>query len=1095
MRKIVSFVLFGFILLDIINAKPVNVETAQKVAVAFMKSKGYSQTDKLVDVTAQTSFREFYIFAAADSGFVLVSADDCVVPILGYSTSSHFETKEILDHVREWLDDYESGIRFCRENFGGNEESDWSYYLNGTIPSPLRESAVSPLLTTTWNQSPYYNNQCPYDNSYGRRAVCGCVATATAQIMKYWNHPASGYGSYSYTSNYGLLSADFNTTYAWSSMPNSLSASSSSAQVNAVAKLIYHVGVAVEMDYTANSSGAYTLNCCADLRPSTETALMQYFKYRPDMVYISKSNYTDAQWSTLLRTELDQSRPILYSGRDASSGHAFVCDGYNNNGMFHFNWGWGGYCDGYYTLGALNPSSGGTGGNATYTFNLYNQALLGIRPNTNWNTSGTTTVTTTTSGGTSGCTVSGAGSYSYGSTITLHATNAPGCTFTGWSDGCKCNPRQLYANGGSYSFTAQFSGNGGSSTNYTITTLANSSTKGTVAGGGSYASGTSVTLTALPKSGYRFDHWQDGNKTNPRTITVTNNSSYTAYFVSGSSDTLAYCEQFLNDYLSLGFQMQTQAIKFLPAQLSYRNYLKGISIYSSNSSRYTCAIKIYQGGENAPGTLIHTQYASYSQEGWNLILLDHIVPINTTQNLWITIEGIGGLLWGAFTPYSAFSGDDNSNWYSPDGEVWQHLDGNHQHSWMIKAVTTYSTPTPAPPTVIIDYDAFLALSVAMGTPVPFSARGTTGGIITWTFQHGTPSTATGASATSTWNDHFLLPHVIASISNQYGSSSDTIRLLIEDCGEPRNAETWISIFDKNHLLPCWTLLDNDGDGFGWTKGDDCISSYSRLNYYGALSPDNWLITPLLHIPSDTNYYLKWYEITGSTDSYGLYVSTTGNNPEDFVLLQNFTPNPSVNMEFRYWDLSAYRNQDVYIAFRHYNVTDGTCINLGTMNTIKGNLYMVSVTSNNGTMGTVTGGGYYPANKTAFISAKANEGYRFVRWSDGNTQADRLITVTGSTSYVAYFESTGSGVEDVDNDIYCQLNPNPANESATLVLDAVNGLVNISIVDVFGHVLTSESVSCSGGCIHQINVKGLAKGLYFVRINTSSRGIVRKLIVE
>lgn len=1097
MKKLVSYFIVGFLFVNFTTAKPVDVKTAMKVAVVFMQSKGYNQIDNLVDITAQTPFREFYIFAAENGGFVLVSADDCVVPILGYSTSSRFETKDIPAHVHEWLDDYEDGIKFCRENTDDNIEPAWGLYLDGVTPHLELETAVSPLLTTSWNQSPYYNNLCPYDNTYGRRAVTGCVATATAQIMKYWNHPVSGTGSHSYNSlNYGTLSANFNTTYSWSSMPNSLNSSSSSSQVEAVAKLMYHVGVAVEMDYSASSSAAFTFNGCANLRPSTETALMQYFKYRPDMAYIFKSDYTDAQWSSLLRAELDQSRPILYTGRDSESGHAFVCDGYNNNGMFHFNWGWGGYCDGYYTLGALNPSSGGTGGNATYTFNLYNQALLGIRPNTNWSATGTTTVTTTTSGGNSGCTVSGAGNYSYGSTVSLHATSATGYTFTGWSDGCKCNPRQFYANGGSYSFTAQFTGSGGGGgTNYTITTNVNSSTKGAVTGGGSYASGTSLTLTALPKSGYRFDHWQDGNKTNPRTITVTSSASYTAYFVSGCCDTLAYCGN--SQYESNHLGKMVRGIKFTPSQLQYRNYLKAVSLYVRHTGVYL--IRIYKGGENAPGTLIHTQYASLRSyqyyDRWVDIPLDGLVQIDNTKSLWITIEAYGDLTQ-FFFPYCQYSGDANGGWFSRDGEAWQQGSVDGTHTWMIKAVTASSAPTPAPPTVTIEYYSFMGLDVAIGTPVPFSAKGTTGGTITWTFQNGTPSMATGSSATSTWNDYSFYPKVIASISNQYGSSSDTIELRLQDCSEPQNADYWLSIFDHDNLLPCWTLLDNDGDGFGWTREDDCVSSYSHLNYYGALTPDNWLITPLLHIPSDNNYYFMWGEREGSIDSYGVYVSTTGNNPENFVLLQNFTPDPSAYYTIdKYWDLSAYRNQDIYIAFRHYNVADGTWISLGTMYIYPGNVYMVSVTSNNNTMGTVTGGGYYPLNRTAIISAKANAGYRFVRWSDGNTQANRAITVTGSTSYIAYFESTNNGVEEARNDIQCQLYPNPTKETATIVIDAVNELVHISLVDLYGHVLTTDEVNCINGCTHQIDVRGLAKGIYFVRINTSSQGIVRKLIVE
>lgn len=162
-------------------------------------------------------------------------------------------------------------------------------------------------------------------------------------------------------------------------MPNSLSSSSSTAQKTAVATLTYHIGVAIEMDYGVSGSGAYTFEYGQNL-PSAENALKTYFKYKNTLHGEFKQYYTDAQWLDMLRADLDLSHPVIYSGSDTSGGHCFVCDGYNNNNQFHFNWGWGGYCDGYYTIGSLNPNPGGTGGNATYTFNLNNGAVFGIEP-------------------------------------------------------------------------------------------------------------------------------------------------------------------------------------------------------------------------------------------------------------------------------------------------------------------------------------------------------------------------------------------------------------------------------------------------------------------------------------------------------------------------------------------------------------------------------------------------------------------------------------------------------------------------------------------------------------------------------------------
>lgn len=363
-------------------AKPVTQDQARIVAVNFWKSL----SDKVGDAhfaSVRSEFTELYIFANANGkGFVIVSGDDRALPVLGYSTNSLIDIENMPENAVEWLHDYEREIRFLKEeNIPPTPfvQEQWGLLLSDNAPQIV--TTVAPLLTTTWNQSPYYNDLCPYDSEYGERAVAGCVATATSQVMKYWNHPSSGVGSHSYVHpTYGTLSADFaNTTYNWSQMPNSLSSSSSTAQKTAVATLTYHIGVAIEMDYGVSGSGAYTFEYGQNL-PSAENALKTYFKYKNTLHGEFKQFYADTQWLDMLRADLDLSHPVIYSGSDTSGGHCFVCDGYNNNNQFHFNWGWGGYCDGYYAIGSLNPNPGGTGGNATYTFNLINGAIFGVEP-------------------------------------------------------------------------------------------------------------------------------------------------------------------------------------------------------------------------------------------------------------------------------------------------------------------------------------------------------------------------------------------------------------------------------------------------------------------------------------------------------------------------------------------------------------------------------------------------------------------------------------------------------------------------------------------------------------------------------------------
>ena len=451
MKQLYAFFV-GLLLSATLLAHPVDQNQARRVAVEFLQGKDCAVT-QLTDITFATPFREFYLFTfqtpvegVACEGFILVAGDDCVLPVLAYSTTQPFRVDGMPAHIHDWLQGYEEEIAYCRQHAK----------VGDTPQPPVWNSAVAPLLTTTWAQGNYYNSQCPYDNVQGGASVTGCVATATAQIMKYWNHPATGYGSHSYsTTNCGPQSADFGaTTYDWVHMPNSLTAYSSSTQLNAVGTLMYHIGVAVEMEYRNSSSSATTTG--GNLGDVTaENALKIYFKYSPTLHSVRRADCSNSQWCALLRAELDSLRPVLYTGRDTSGGHAFVLDGYNNSGQFHVNWGWGGYCDGYYTMGSLNPASGGTGGNSSHSYNLKNAAVIGIRPNTAFNTSAVTTVVANTNNSAFG-TVTGSNSYGFGDTVMLRATAAEGCRFNQWNDGSKDNPRQFIAMGGSYSFTAQF---------------------------------------------------------------------------------------------------------------------------------------------------------------------------------------------------------------------------------------------------------------------------------------------------------------------------------------------------------------------------------------------------------------------------------------------------------------------------------------------------------------------------------------------------------------------------------------------------------------------------------------------------------------
>lgn len=398
MNKIFTFILAVFFLFNGLLAAPITSDKAKLIATTFLIERSSVATSgnmslkmlkspDLQQISDELTLanQQFYVFNHDnDRGFIVISADDCAYPVLCYSDNGSFDPNNIPPNMQKWLESYKTEIRYAVEN---NIEATpeikyaWQTLEKGNFLKQQKSTnSVSPLISTKWDQGTYYNTLCPYDNTYSERTVTGCVATAMAQVMKYWNYPVTGTGFHSYNhSKYGTLSANFgSTTYQWNFMPNTVYSSNS-----AVATLMYHCGVSVDMDYgpgATGGSGAITIcsgysNCTV----SAEDALKTYFGYKTTLKGIHKSHYTNANWINLLKGELDAGRPMIYAGTGDAGGHAFVCDGYDSNNYFHFNWGWSGQNDGYFSLSALNPGSGGAGG-GSYQFTDSQRAIIGIEP-------------------------------------------------------------------------------------------------------------------------------------------------------------------------------------------------------------------------------------------------------------------------------------------------------------------------------------------------------------------------------------------------------------------------------------------------------------------------------------------------------------------------------------------------------------------------------------------------------------------------------------------------------------------------------------------------------------------------------------------
>lgn len=373
-------------------ANPVNVQTAQAVAIHFLSSKGIdpnralqlTKTYTSTSIPAQTSL---YIFSVSNGkGFVIVSGDDAIKPILGYSTENIFPQQVTNKEVAYWMDGYNQQISHVIETkMQGTPAiaAQWNSLitsLQGNSQTSNKPTDVSPMILTEWDQwDPYGGNNTLYNNLCPSDAPTGCVATAMAQIMKFWENPTTGSGLHSYTSNYGgFQTVNFGTTtYDWANMPNTLLNGPSTAEIDAVATLMYHCGVSVDMTYGYGSSGAWVItfnnNICS------ENALKDFFGYKSTIQGNVRAKYTDPQWIKMLKFELDNGRPLLYVGWGQQGGHAFDFDGYDNNDNFHINWGWSGQGNGYFTIDNLDPFFLGAGGGSG-AFNDNQQALIMIEP-------------------------------------------------------------------------------------------------------------------------------------------------------------------------------------------------------------------------------------------------------------------------------------------------------------------------------------------------------------------------------------------------------------------------------------------------------------------------------------------------------------------------------------------------------------------------------------------------------------------------------------------------------------------------------------------------------------------------------------------
>lgn len=355
-RNFISLALFALATM-LSSAANRTVSEATSIAKKFIADRtGHLNVDlalRLVHPTrADINELPYYIFNDKESaGFVIVSGSDKMREVIGYSTTTCIpENEELPDNLRSWL-------QLVSETAEYLELHPETASVNAELQ--FATTAIEPLMKSKWNQNPLYNKFCPPASVLStQRCPTGCVATAAAQVVRYHlaksGEVITGKGSKSYMHNGVNLSVNFaENTYDYTKMPLSLSDKSTEEEIDEVAKLSYHIGVGIHMDYSPSGSGAFSA-----VLPTT---LIENFGFNRNYRQTYRDMYDFSEWNALLLNELQNGRPIIYSGSSSTGGHCFVLEGVDSNGMYYVNWGWGGQSDGYFDINILRPSSVGTG--------------------------------------------------------------------------------------------------------------------------------------------------------------------------------------------------------------------------------------------------------------------------------------------------------------------------------------------------------------------------------------------------------------------------------------------------------------------------------------------------------------------------------------------------------------------------------------------------------------------------------------------------------------------------------------------------------------------------------------------------------------
>ena len=966
-------------------AENVPVTAAQRVGQTFMNAKLEKNSElTLIDISENTNLSNIYVFGN-ESSFVIVSGEDCVIPILGYSTEGGFDTNQIPECVIDWLRSYDEAIESAKERRlepTSEIRTEWEKLLNGQRLEPKSRSIVAPLVRTKWGQMTPYNNLCPIKLSDSTAHVpAGCGAIAMAQIMNYWEHPVRGEGSHLYEhEEYGIQYADFGaTTYDWDNMKNVYYKGYNNAEAEAVATLVYHCGVSVEMDYDPNGSNVR--------RPIMDDALRDYFDFNPMLEYYHKSEgFTNEQWIARLKGDLDNGQPVLYRGRNPQHhnvAHIFICDGYDENSLFHFNWGLEGAYDGFFVIGALYP------GPDDYSDDNY--AIFDCFPNqTSINPPASINALVVDRNVTiSWSLVGDASSYKVYRDENMIACGIQGTSF---------NDSNVTYGYHSY-YVKSVKSDGTMSLRSNVVSVDVHYSGPLPEGLEASVNNQSVHVSwQIPVSEYSILQYGSGAFHN--SFGLPNSGLFWGQ---------RYTREALSDYIGMAVEK--------------------VSVYFNSSGTYTLIIN--SGDEtNTTDEIFSLDYEAVSI-GWQDIVLPNPVCIDFSKDLWIVVHADIGISSPA--SYCSYSGENvfEAGYWSSAGFIWKHnpniLSGNY--SWMMKTFITdgtYSynlyrngntiannlsgnsyTDSNLPDGLYNYYvttnyfggesDPSNTVQVQVGNPmytITTNVSPANGGTVTGggTYPAGSTVTLTANAnpsyTFSQWNDGSTdNPRTITVNANAtYTATFTQDQYSVTTYVNPAGAGT-VTGGGTYHYGDTPTLIATANTGYefqGWSDGDTqnprTITVTGNASYTAIFSEVG----------------ITMYAVTTSVNPSGAGTVTGAGTYEAGTVIV-LTANANAGYTFDHWNDGSTQNPRVVTVNSNLNFTAY----------FTQNQYVIIVVASPSNAGTVSGGGAYYYGNYATLTATAYPDYEFQGWSDGSSENPHQVLVTDNATYTATFSAAGS----------------------------------------------------------------------------------------